>query len=331
MVHHEWGFLIVIYLFLGGLGAGCLALSGLAHLMPGGRFGGVARAGALLAPVLVALGCGLLVFDLGRPLSFWRLAATIEFVSPMSIGFWLLALFVPVGLATAVVQAPPAWHAGLARRLPRLARPLGALVRWSSGGGSPRAAARFAHLRSALAIAGIPLGLGVGIYTGVLLGAIPARPFWNTPMVAQLFLFSALSTASALLLLTLPLFAAATPTTFATERRALLGADLVFIFLELFIVIPFIVHGELSVLSARDALGMILGGPYTLVFWGGVVALGIVTPGIVEASELLGATRRWRPFTLRTLHYAVPLLILTGGFLLRWVFVHAGQSTGFAD
>lgn len=331
MVHHEWGLLIVVYLFLGGLGAGCLVLSGLAQLVPGGRFGAVARGGALLAPVLVALGCGLLVFDLGRPLSFWRLGATIEFVSPMSIGFWLLALFVPVGLATAVVQAPHEWLAGLAGRLPGLARPLGALARWSSGGGPPRAAARFAHLPSTLAIVGIPLGLGVGIYTGVLLGAIPARPFWNTPMVAQLFLFSALSTASALLLLTLPLFARVAPPTFSIERRALLGADLVFIFLELFIIIPFIVHGELSALSARDALGMILGGPYTLVFWGGVVALGIVMPGIVEAGELLGATRRWRPVPLHTLHLAVPLFVLVGGFLLRWVFVHAGQDTGFAE
>ncbi|PYX42598.1 MAG: nitrite reductase, partial [Acidobacteria bacterium] len=50
------------------------------------------------------------------------------------------------------------------------------------------------HWRRRLAFAGMPISVGVGIYTGVLLGAVQSRPFWNTNLVAQLFLFSALST-----------------------------------------------------------------------------------------------------------------------------------------
>ena len=41
-------------------------------------------------------------------------------------------------------------------------------------------------------MAGIPVSLLVGIYTGVLLGALVARPFWNNPMLPMLFLVSAL-------------------------------------------------------------------------------------------------------------------------------------------
>lgn len=51
--------------------------------------------------------------------------------------------------------------------------------------------------RPLLAAVGFPVCLGVAIYTGVLLGAVQARPFWNTNLVAQLFLFSALSTGCA--------------------------------------------------------------------------------------------------------------------------------------
>ena len=76
MEHHEWGWMIVVYLFLGGLGAGCMVLSGAAHLGRRGRYQGIARAGAILAPILVGMGSGLLIFDLGNPLRFWRLFVT---------------------------------------------------------------------------------------------------------------------------------------------------------------------------------------------------------------------------------------------------------------
>lgn len=55
--------------------------------------------------------------------------------------------------------------------------------------------------RRGLAWARIPLGIGVGIYTGVMLGAMPSRPFWNSPFPAFLFLISALSTSTALIIL----------------------------------------------------------------------------------------------------------------------------------
>src|SRR5512134_2284485 len=73
MPHPEWGLLIVVYLFLGGLGAGALVLSALANFAGRQRdYQGIARAGALAAPLPVLLGTGLLVFDLGRPVFFWK-------------------------------------------------------------------------------------------------------------------------------------------------------------------------------------------------------------------------------------------------------------------
>lgn len=336
MSHHEWGWMVVVYLFLGGLGAGSMVLSGVAHLTRRQRYEGIARAGALLAPVLVGAGSGLLIFDLGQPLRFWRLFATLNPVSPMSIGSWLLMLFSLVAGVYALLYLPPAWLEAVAARTKRGAASLRKLAAWNrtpeDGDGRltfPDSPARVAGLRSLLALVGAPLGLGVGIYTGVLLGAIPARPFWNTPMVAQLFLFSALSTASALLLLVAPRMRRAAGRERELERLALVRADLVFIFLELFIVIPFIVHGKLSVLSAKEALGMVMGGPYTEVFWGGVVALGILLPLFLELLDVTGMLRRLPGAISRLVHVAAPLLILVGGYLLRWVFVHAGQETSF--
>jgi len=169
----------------------------------------------------------------------------------------------------------------------------------------------------------------VGIYTGVLLGAIPARPFWNTPMVAQLFLFSALSTATAFLLLLAPRFSEADEEARALQRGALARADLVFIFLELFLVIPFVIHGQLSVLSAKHALHLILGGSYSVAFWLGVVAVGILAPAALEILDVLGGLPRTPSIVTRGVHVVAPVLILVGGYLLRRVFVHAGQDSVF--
>jgi len=65
MVQTTWGWLIVIYLFLGGLGAGAFLCSALAYK---GFLGSLNerfyKFGFLLAPVAVIIGTALLLFDL---------------------------------------------------------------------------------------------------------------------------------------------------------------------------------------------------------------------------------------------------------------------------
>jgi formate-dependent nitrite reductase membrane component NrfD len=311
MAHTEWGFLIVVYLFLGGLGAGCLVLSAMATLAGRQqRYVSIARAGALVAPLPVMLGTGLLVFDLGRPFFFWKLFTAFAPESPMWIGTWLLTLFTFVSLAFANLHLPGRYQVW---------RPAES-NRW----------------RYWLAAAGIPIGIAVGIYTGVLLGAVPARPFWNTPMVAQLFLFSALSTAAALLIMVLPAEAGSYEEPRANDggidadRVLLLSADVVLILLELLIIAPYIIHGQLSTESARDSLALIMGGAFTLPFWVGVVGLGLLAPLAIEAWHLVPAlTGRAHGPARRWMELAVAVLVLCGGFLLRWVFVYAGQRSTF--
>jgi formate-dependent nitrite reductase membrane component NrfD len=303
MTQPEWGLLIVIYLFLGGLSAGALVISGLAnYLGRQERYNELARVGAWVAPFPVLLGTLLLVFDLGRPVMFWKLFFAFEPESPMWVGTWLLTLFSIVSLAY--------FNLFLPERL-RLWKPVKAQL-W----------------KNILAAAGLPIGVGVGIYTGVLLGAVPARPFWNTPMVAQLFLFSALSTGAALMMILVPRFSTAPEA--EEDRKLLVSADIIFILLELFIILPYIIHGELSTLSARTSLGLILGGPYTLVFWIGVIALGLLTPLLTEVIELAPTLARRSPFRPhRIIEIAAGVLVLLGGFLLRYVFVGAGQMSEF--
>jgi formate-dependent nitrite reductase membrane component NrfD len=311
----EWGFLIVNYLFLGGLSAGLFFVSALATFLykieEPSPYTRIARLGAFLSPWPVMIGCGLLVFDLGHWYRFYKLFLHLRLVSPMSIGTWLLLFFNVIALVNCYAWLTDAQRTALFAKIPQRL----AFVR------------RFNYdidrWRRHLALAGLPISVGVGIYTGVLLGAVQSRPFWNTNLVAQLFLFSALSTGCATLILGL-----ARREHSAQELKLLYGLDICFMVLEFFIVLPYLIHGELSVQAVQDSLKLILGGPFSILFWVFFLGLGLITPLVIEVSELVPVIVANREF-----HYRRPiaagtaLLILVGGFLLRYIFVFAGQMS----
>jgi formate-dependent nitrite reductase membrane component NrfD len=317
MEEHRWGLLIVLYLFLGGLSAGLFFVSGLAtYLQVGGKpaYPRLARIGALLAPWPVSIGSALLVLDLGHWYRFYKLFVTFEWHSPMSIGAWLLGGFTVVSLAAFWAWLPQERIAGFVARLPRRLRFLRIVDR-----------PRRESWRRPLAMIGFPLAVGVGIYTGVLLGAVQARPFWNTNLVAQMFLFSALSSGCALVILALSLGRTGLD---ESEARLLLSLDVVLIGLELFIVLPYLIHGSLSPLAVQQALKLILGGPFTFAFWVLFLSIGLLLPLVLELWEMRPVLLGGGPLHAgRLLAGLSAALVLFGGFVLRYVFVYAGQMS----
>jgi formate-dependent nitrite reductase membrane component NrfD len=311
----EWGFLIVNYLFLGGLSAGLFFVSALAtffyRIDEPSPYTRIARLGAYMAPWPVMIGCLLLIFDLGRWYAFYKLFLHVRFVSPMSIGSWLLVFFNLVALVNCYAWLTENQRNALFAKLPKA---LAFLGRYNYD---------IDHWRRRLAALGLPISVGVGIYTGVLLGAVQSRPFWNTNLVAQLFLFSALSTGCAALILGLASRGEA-----RQELRLLYGLDVCFMVLEFFIVVPYLVHGELSVQAVQDSLRLILGGPFTVMFWVFFLGLGLLTPLFIELRELVPVLVSHKEFHYsRALAAGTAVLILGGGFILRYVFVFAGQMS----
>lgn len=337
----EWQYLIVTYLFLGGLSAGLYFVSGLAELFrteDDSPQAEIARLGALLAPWPVMIGSTLLVFDLGRWYRFYKLFLHFRWESPMSIGSWLLAFFICASLLYAYGWVPGRRREEFFESLPERVRFLRAFNRDVSG------------LRRPLAIAGLPLSIGVAIYTGVLLGAVQSRPFWNTNLVAQLFLFSAFSAGCALLLLVLALRPHRRE---MYDFRSVYLLDISFLTLEFFIVLPYIIHGELSVQAVRESVRLILGGPFTVAFWVFFMGLGLVLPWMIEVVEVLplllaraqivprmaagspapALKDTVEPVPARKPHFSrvwaitASVLVLMGGVLLRYIFVFAGQMS----
>jgi formate-dependent nitrite reductase membrane component NrfD len=319
MEHFRWGLPIVAYLFLGGMSAGLYFTSGLATYLQDGSsplYPRIARIGAMLAPWPVAIGSLLLIFDLGRWYKFYKLFVTFTWHSPMSIGSWLLILFTTAAFLYLWAWLPTDTVTAVVARIPRRLRFL-RFIGWQG---------REALARP-LAAAGLPLSFGVGIYTGVLLGAVQARPFWNTNLVAQIFLFSALSTGCATIILALCLTRDGVR---PREARLLYSVDISLILLELFVVLPYVIHGELSPLAAQQALKLILGGPFTFAFWVLFFTAGLVVPLALELWEMKPSLLRGADLhPQRLLAGATAALIVLGGLVLRYVFVYAGQMSAF--
>ena len=311
--HFHWGLPVSGYLFLAGLSAGAYTVSGSVLLRGGnGGFGDqhfkLARYGALLAPLPVIIGTGLLIlelgsFEVGNYFKFIYLFLTIN-LSPMSIGSWLLGVFILASLVYAYTF-------------------------WAS---DSKPGDKWDGLRVKLAWIGIPLGIAVAIYTGVLLGAMPSRPFWNSPVLALLFLVSALSTGVAAILLVKALFGHDDGEKPADENSGyfLAASDTMLIGFELLIIFLFLLFAYLSVGNVEQAVSVIMvGGDLAALFWFGVVVLGLLIPVIIELKYVIPKLLHNREYSApRGIEILVPVIILIGGFLLRYVVVIAGQLTG---
>jgi protein NrfD len=287
---HVWGWEVPVYLFLGGWVAGSMVLSG--WLLRQGRRpgqGSVGYALPWLGLVALSLGMGALFLDLEHRLYVWRMYLTFQPASPMSWGGWILILVYPF-LALAALASIPG---DLLARWPALARFAGRV----------RDPAALRHLGSASIVAGVALG----IYTGILLSSLGARPLWASAALGPLFLVSGLSTGAAVAHLI-----ARDP----DEQASLLKADNVFLTVELAL-IGLMLVGLLTASAVHmHAAGLLLGGPYTAVFWVFVVGLGILLPLLLQT---LMASHRI-PHTV-----VAPLLVIGGGLALRFVIVYAGQ------
>jgi len=310
-----WGQPVIWYLFLAGVGAGALTVSASMFLRGGDDVRGMhvetARYGAFIAPLPVMIGSGLLIFELG---SFeagnwfrWINLYKVMNLSPMSVGTWLLTAFIGFSLIYAYTFVPNAPGLPNERRYP---------------------------LRRLLCWFAIPLGVATAIYTGVLLGAMPSRPFWNTPILAMLFLISSLSTGIAVILLARAIHGKVGADADAERHHhysgyLLTASDVMLIGFELLVIFLFIMYAHLTVGAVKEAVSVLFAGNLAALFWLGVVVVGMLVPAAVELIYVIPKLLYQRAFKApRGVEIAMPAAILVGGFLLRYVVVVAGQITG---
>lgn len=300
-VMHIWGWEISIYLFLGGLTAGVMFFSALMLLLNKDEEAPFAVNGlALLAPVVLSIGMTALFFDLEYKFHVYRFYLTFQPTSPMSYGAWILILVYPVSILQILSTFREGYPvvAGLLDEFPMVRKTVDLVEGY----------------RRPIAWAAIPIAVALGIYTGILLSAFSARPFWNTGLLGPLFLVSGLSTGAALTALIAREH---------SEKRLFTLIDAGLILVELVFVALLLVNMATGARPQLEAVQHLLGGDYTLAFWGVFVTLGLLVPLMLEWFEVKGMVRQAA--------LLAPVLVLLGGFMLRVIAVNLGQETTWID
>ncbi|MCB0729576.1 MAG: polysulfide reductase NrfD [Ignavibacteriae bacterium] len=286
-----WGWEIPVYLFLGGMVAGMMLISG--YFLFKGRYKETNCSCyylPIMSLVLLSVGMFALFLDLEHKLYVWRLYTTFQVTSAMSWGSWILILVYPILLAN-MLMSP---HKLIVEKVPivkkwqeyLLSKPL---------------------LIKNLGVVTMFFGAGIGLYTGVLLSSLGARPLWSSAVLWLLFLISGLSGAAAFVhVIAKNVY----------ERELLAKADNAFLIIELFIIALFIIGLKTATEVQAHAADLLLFGEFASSFWVFVIGIGIIIPLIIQ---LLAVNHK--------IHHTpiAPLLVIIGGLILRFIIVAAGQ------
>jgi polysulfide reductase chain C len=241
-----FGWKVIAYLFLAGVGGGAAAVGAAFHLIhPEASL--ITWTSVIVGAPLVIVGCGLLFLDLGRPQAAFR-ALSRSNQAWIARGTIVLTVFI-------VLQAIQfAWWIW----------PFQASTSGSS-------------LFTFLNVLGGVFGVFTVIYTGLLFNTTRSIPFWSTPILPLLFLVSGVSTGA--LGLILILFLSGLPV-----RREIALLSQIDLYLLLFEALVFLLYlqGMHEVTAARASVRRLIKGDLSAAFWGGVVVIGLVIPFLLE-------------------------------------------------
>jgi len=290
---HVWGWEIPFYLFIGGLVAGILFFSAL-YTIRGKQddYPTAVKFAPMFTPLLLALGLSALLLDLSHKLYFWQLYTNIRWESPMSWGAWTLMIIYPLAIVWSALWIKDVF--------PKWDWKFKWLEDWIE---------IIRQYQKYMAWALMVLSIVLGMYTGILLSAFNARPFWNTAILGPLFLTSGLSAGAALIMLL---------SKKEGEKRLFARIDLMLIGTELFLIIHLFMGFLAGTNVHIEAARLFLGGEFTNSFWIFVVFGGLIFPAILELLELR---------KIKIPHYISAILVLFGSLALRFIVVDAGQAS----
>ena len=243
-----WGMPIVMTIYLIGLSAGLHILAFFIYIMHQERYREVIRAAVFMAVVLIFGAMIFIALDLGRPEKFWRLFM-LFYMNNMSSMFAINAIFYSAYLLSAVI-----YLVSLLNNMKRFSMIMGMVAfGWAM-----------------LTHAG----------TGAIFGFISAREAWFSPLSPFEFIFAALTSSLALLILVLVLIYRVTGRELSKELIASLGSLVKGLLLGMVLLM---VIGELTHIysPARDAAMYMLTGPFSWLFWIFLIGMGVIVPLVI--------------------------------------------------
>jgi Fe-S-cluster-containing dehydrogenase component/formate-dependent nitrite reductase membrane component NrfD len=285
-----WHWPVPAYLVTKGIGAGIFMILSLGLGLNWFAYDSLTVTGAgFLSLLFIALTTGLLVLDLEKPERFFSIMIRPQWRSWLTRGAFILISF--------TVVAGIWWLVELGANLGILSDDLAA------------------GLRPLALWLGLPLAIGVAIYTAYLFAQAEGRDLWQSPLLPIHLLIQSFIAGSGVILIAL-LFLPSAPHGLALVAWT---AFVVALLLDLFVVLV----GEFSIPHASEAAAKaaheISHGHYKNYFWWGSIGLGHVVPLVLAVVAIL--------LTMQPVIGAIAgLCAVIGLYLYEYAFVMAPQE-----
>jgi predicted membrane protein len=319
----QWSVLIVLYPFLTGLVAGAFILASLERVFNVAAVKPTYRLALLTALAFLIVAPLPLQMHLGHPERSFEMYLTPHTTSAMAMfGFvylWYL-------MAVLVVEI---WL-DYRKEIVRLAQETQGPLRWvyramtlGSYDVSPEALALDDKVGRIITVIGIPSAFLLHGYVGFIFGSVKANPWWSTPLMPVVFLFSAVVSGIALVLLMYMVFTWA-----RGERIDMKCLDTVAMYLFYAFVIDFalesldLIHRIYEADESFRSLDFMV---RTKLYMSHIVIqifLGTITPlALLALTQLVTLSEKAR----KTIYAIAATLTLVGIFAMRWNVVIGGQ------
>lgn len=323
-LHIHWSLMIVLYPYITGLVAGAFVVSSLYHVFDMEALKPVSRFALMASLAFLLVATWPLLLHLGHPFRGINVMITPNPTSAMA-GFgyfysgYLIILLFEVWL---VFRKDIITYARRSRGLKQTIYKILALGVYDT---SEKAQAIDRKMVKFLAAIGIPGAFLLHGYVGFLFGALKSNPWWSTPLMPIIFIFSAVVSGIAALIVMYQV--AMKLKGLVIDRNCI---DTMCGWLWMFLIITASLELlELVTLSYEKAeeweiIGQLLAGPLSFSFLGLQMIVGVLIPFILLMIIVL-LRENMGDRVANTLSFTAATLLLIQVFAMRWNVVIGGQ------
>jgi len=319
----QWGILIVLYPYLTGLVAGAFILASLERVFQVKVLGPTYQLALITALAFLICAPLPLIAHLGHPARAYEILITPHGQSAMAIFGFVYLWYLMVVLLLEIWFDYRSDFVTWSRSEKGVKRVLYKILALGVTDQSPKTLKWDERLGYIITVVGIPSAFLLHGYVGFIFGSIKANPWWSTVLMPVIFLFSAMVSGIALVMVLYMI------TSYLRKVKIDMAClDTVAKYLFYMLILDFAlesldqVHRIYEAEESFDILKVLVNGKLYITLFGMQITLGTLIPlislGIIQVFRVRENIRK-------IIYGVVGFLVLIGIFFMRWNVVIGGQ------
>ena len=323
-LHINWSLMIVLYPYITGLVAGAFIVSSLYHVFGVDDLRPISRFALMASFAFLLVATWPLLLHLGHPLRGISVMITPNFTSAMAgfgyfYGGYMIILLFEVWL---VFRKDIVTYARQSRGLKQTIYKLLALGVYDISEEAQKVDKKAVTFLAAI---GIPAAFLLHGYVGFLFGALKSNPWWSTPLMPIIFIFSAVVSGMAALVVMYQI--AMKLKGYVIDRKvinSLCGWLWMFLIITASLELLELITLSYEKAEEWEIISQLLFGPLSFSFLGLQMVVGVLIPFILLMIIVL-MSKNMGDKVANTLSFVASSILLMQVFAMRWNVVIGGQ------